>query len=71
MDKIFIKKVGNRIKTLRIQKGLTQDALATDANISRSTIGMVESAKNDITLSKINKIAKALGVEPYEILKFN
>ena len=69
MDKYFIKKVGNRIKALRKEKGLSQDDLACDANISRSTISMIETARNDITLSKIKKIAKALDVEPYELLK--
>lgn len=68
MDKLFLKKVGNRIKTLRKEKGLSQEELAWDANVSRSTIGMIETAQNDITLSKIKKIANALGVEPYELL---
>lgn len=71
MDKQFIKKVGNRIKTLRQERGLSQEELACDANVSRSTIGMIETAQNDITLSKLNKIAKALEVETYQFLKFD
>ena len=71
MDKYFIKKVGNRIKALRNEKGLSQDDLSCDANVSRSTISMVETARNDITLSKIKRIAKALDIEPYELLKFD
>ena len=71
MDKLFLKKVGNRIKSLRKEKGLSQEALACDANVARSTISMIETAQNDITLSKMKKIAEALNVEPYELLKFN
>lgn len=71
MDKLFLKKVGKRIKTLREQKGLSQEALAFDAGIARSTIGMIEVAQNDITLSKIKSIAKVLEIEPYELLKFD
>lgn len=71
MDKQFIKKVGSRIKTLRQERGLSQEELACDANVSRSTIGMIETAQNDITLSKLNKIAKALEVETYQFLKFD
>ncbi len=70
MDKLFIEKVGNRIKSLRKEKGLKQDDLTCD-EVSRSTIGMIETARNDITLSKIKKIAEALEVEPYELLKFD
>ncbi len=71
MDKLFLRKVGSRIKSLRKAKGLSQEELACDADVSRSTISMIETAQNDITLSKIKKIAEALNVEPYELLKFN
>lgn len=71
MDKIYIEKFGKHLKKLREQKGLTQDDLAVDAKISRSMIGMIETAQNDITLSKIKSIATALGLEPHELLKFD
>ena len=71
MDKLFLEKVAKRIKTLRTLKGMTQDDLACDADVSRSTIGMIETVKTDIKLSKIKKIATALEVEPYELLKFD
>lgn len=71
MDKYFIEKVGKNIKKLREAKGLTQVELAVDAEIASSTIGMIETAQNDMTLSKINAIAKALGIEAYNLLKFD
>lgn len=71
MDKYFIEKVGKNIKKLREQKGLTQVELSVDADMASSTIGMIETAQNDITLSKINAIAKALGIEAYKLLKFD
>ncbi len=70
MDKYFIEKVGKNIKRIREEKGLTQIELAVDAGLASSTIGMFETAKNDMTLSKINAIAKALGLEAYELLIF-
>lgn len=54
-----------------MEKGLSQEDLACDADVSRSTVSMIETAQNDITLTKIKKIAMALGVEPYELLKFD
>lgn len=71
MDKSFVKKVGKNIKKLREAKGLTQVELAVDANIASSTIGMIETAQNDMTLSKINAIAKALEIDAYKLLKFD
>ena len=69
MDKYFVKKVGKNIKKYREAKGLTQIELAVDCNMASSTIGMIETAKNDMTLSKINAIAKALEIEAYRLLK--
>lgn len=71
MDKSFVEKVAKNIKKYREQKKLTQMELAVDARISPSTVAMFETVRNDITLSKINYIAKALGVEPYELLMFD
>ncbi len=69
MNKSFIKRVGKNIKNLRKEKGLSQEALAFESKISTSMVGMIETARNDITLSKIYAIAKALDVEPCELLK--
>ena len=37
--------------------GYTQDDLSHLAQIGRSTLGNIETAQNDITFSKLNKIA--------------
>lgn len=70
MDKVLLKKLARRIKELRKANGLTQDDLATASGIARSTIGNLEAVQNDIVLSKLNKIAKALKVSLFELLKF-
>ena len=71
MSKVLLEKFAENLKRLRTEKGLTQEELACDADISRSTISMVEIAKRDITLSKLEKIANALDMEPSELLKFD
>ncbi|EKE02423.1 MAG: hypothetical protein ACD_20C00391G0017 [uncultured bacterium] len=71
MNKEFLIKFGNKIKEFRIQKGLTQEELAFEAGVSRSTIAMVEVAQRDIILSKIVDIANALGVKPYQLIEFD
>lgn len=71
MSKVLLKNFSIKLKELREKKGLTQEELACDAEVSRSTIGMIEVGKRDITLGKLEKLAKALDVEPYELLKFD
>lgn len=70
MNSEYLQKFANNLKRIRKSKGFTQDDLSAIEGISRSTIGMVETAKTDITLSKLKIIADALGIEPKELLNF-
>lgn len=54
MDKSLLEKLAKRIKELRKKNGFTQDELAFRANIERSTLGNIETAQNDVTLTKYN-----------------
>ena len=58
------------MKELRKIKGFTQDDLADKANVARSTLGNIETAQNDITLTKLNRIAKAFNLSLSEFLNF-
>lgn len=70
MDKHLLEKLGKRIKELRAINKITQDDLAFHANIARSTLGNIETAQNDVTLSKVNKIANAFDMSLSEFLNF-
>ena len=54
------KKLGDRIKTLRKQLGMTQEDLAFQVGVDRSYMGFVERGEKNPTLSKLLQIAKAL-----------
>ncbi|MDP6190125.1 MAG: helix-turn-helix transcriptional regulator, partial [Gammaproteobacteria bacterium] len=47
----------------------TQEELAYMANIDRGYMGHIERGSKSPTLDKVEKIAKALNVEPSRILK--
>ncbi len=70
MDKALSEKLAKRIKELRKLNNFTQDELAFRAGIGRSTLGNIETAQNDVTLSKINKIAQAFNLSLSEFLDF-
>lgn len=53
---------GRRIKTLRKERGLTQENLADLIEVDRSYMGFVERGERNPTLDKIARIAKALKV---------
>lgn len=70
MDKDFLQKFAQNLKRIRKEKHLKQDDFLVVSGISRSMIAMVETAKTDITLSKLKIIADVLGVEPKDLLDF-
>ena len=70
MDKSLLKKLAKRVKELRKLKNWTQDELSFRAEIARSTLGNLETAQNDITFTKLNKIAKAFELSLSEFLNF-
>lgn len=70
MDEVLLRKLAKRIKELRKQNNFSQDELSFRSSIARSTLGNIETAKNDVVLSKLNKIAKAFGISLSELLDF-
>jgi transcriptional regulator with XRE-family HTH domain len=61
--------VAANIKTLRVKRGLTQEALAFDADVARSYIGYIERAEKTLSIVTLEKIAKALGVKASQLLE--
>ena len=71
MDEVvFYKKLGEKIKFLREQAGLTQEKLAEKSGISLDYLGKIEVCINKPGLKTILKLANALKVEPFKIFKF-
>jgi transcriptional regulator with XRE-family HTH domain len=61
------RKFGERVRELRKQKGLSQEALALECDLDRTYIGGVERGERNISLLNIHKIAHALGVGVKEL----
>lgn len=51
-----------KIKRLRVDRGMTQKALAKKAGVSREYVARLETGRHDPSLSTLAKLAKALGV---------
>jgi transcriptional regulator with XRE-family HTH domain len=64
----FVKSFGKRVRTLRELRGMSQEALADRAGLHRTAISLIETAKRGSTLDTIEKLARALSVEPAELM---
>ena len=62
-NKGLVKAIGEKIRSLRIQKGISQEELANEAEVPLSQIGRIERGENNPTISTLFVIAKALEVE--------
>lgn len=65
------KKLGNRIKFIRKQRGLTQEQLSEIVGIGTPNISYIECGKFAPAIDTLQKIANALKVEPFELYKFD
>jgi transcriptional regulator with XRE-family HTH domain len=61
------KQFGERVRELRKQQGLSQEALALACDLDRTYIGGVERGERNISLLNIYKIAEALRVNVGEL----
>ena len=68
---VFYENIGKKIKQLREERHLTQEALAEKSGISQDYLGKIEVCINRPGLKTIYKLSVALNIDPYELLKFN
>lgn len=59
-EKFYLKKIGKRIRELRVQAGLSQEKLSFECELDRTYIGSVERGERNISVLNLKKIAKAL-----------
>lgn len=64
----LLKKIGDKIRILRTEKGYSQETLAEQLNISPSGLAKIERGESDITFKKLEKIATFFELNILEIL---
>ncbi|WP_432665722.1 helix-turn-helix transcriptional regulator [Wukongibacter baidiensis] len=62
--------IGKRIKSLRKDKGFSQEELAHLANINRSFMGEIERGEKSPTLGSLEKITNALEISFEELFRY-
>ncbi len=62
-------KIGNRIRELRLQTGLTQEKFAQKIGMDRTYFASVELGKRNISIINIERIANGLEISLAEFFK--
>lgn len=63
MNSLLLKKFGKRVRQLREERAISQERLGELAKVHRTYVGMIERGEKNITLTNIEKIAKALNID--------
>lgn len=69
MTKDILIRFGQKVRSERTKLGISQEELASRADVHRTYIGMIERAEKNITLENIEKICKALDLTISEFFK--
>ncbi len=61
--------LARNLRTIRQQRGLSQEELAHRAGMDRTYVSSLERGVYGATIDMVEKIARALGTEVWELLK--
>lgn len=68
-DDAILRELGGRLATARVQRNLTQAALAHEAGVSKRTVERLESGAVAVQLSGLLRVCRALGlIERFDAL---
>jgi transcriptional regulator with XRE-family HTH domain len=61
--------LARNMRMLRAAQGISQETLSHDAGINRTYVSSVERCERNVSIDNIEKIAKALKIEVWKLLK--
>lgn len=70
-DEIYLKKLGERIATIRKEKGITQVDLSYKIEIEKTNMRRIEAGNTNPTILMLKKICAAMDMTVSELLDFN
>ena len=66
-QKSIQKQFGKKVRELRTERGYSQEAFAFECKLHRTYIGCIERGEKNVTITNIEKIAKALKTEVWKL----
>ncbi len=61
---------GKRVREERTKRGISQERLGELAKVHRTYVGMIERGEKNITLTNIEKVARALSLKVRDLIDF-
>lgn len=70
MNKAILQRFGTRVREERERRGISQERLGELAGVHRTYVGMIERGEKNITLTNIDRIARAFRVRVRDLIDF-
>lgn len=61
--------LGANLRTLRQERGLSQEAMADLLGVHRTYMGGIERGERNLTLKTVERLATTLGIDPLQLLR--
>jgi transcriptional regulator with XRE-family HTH domain len=61
--------LASNLRRLRRDKGYSQDAFGDLCGLDRTYIGSIERGERNVSIDNLEKIARALGLEPWRLIR--
>lgn len=65
----ILERFGQRVRTLRAERGYSQEGFAYACELDRSYIGGIERGERNVALRNIETIAETLGISLADLMK--
>ena len=62
-------RVGGKLKEIRLQKGFSQEKLASMSGLDRTYIPSIEKGERNVSITVLEKLATALDIEIIQLIK--
>ena len=69
-EKVFLKRLGFKIKQLRTEQGLSQADFGIEIDVEKSNVSRMESGRVNTRAYTLYKVANALNISLSELLNF-
>lgn len=63
------KRIGDRVRALRLKKGWSQDVFADRSGLNRAHVGEIERGESNVTIQTLKIIADTLSVRITDLVK--
>jgi transcriptional regulator with XRE-family HTH domain len=67
-DSVYLQSFGRRLAALRVQRGLSQEQLATASGLGPGEVRRVERGQRDLSVIALADLARALDIQPADLM---